>query len=560
MTRLGRFIVNIFSTFFNTLIVGEKAAFSIIIDWSSVALAHGFEIIMDIVSAGILTHTERIIDKVSTSTTMSDADKAELKDTVKAAGEAGMMVGQVGLSQTTGGIISSIIGPWLKLIEYNTNRHAKQQRFDPKTALAIKFRRGRPGRAAEAEVRRMMEGDLLDQGWSPARSDLLEDVAHTRLKEDLLCTLRYRKKIEEQDFLDRMYFLGYDFAEAEDYYKSMAAYPGISDIVRMAVREAYTPEIAERFGQYQDLPAEFITEAAKVGIPEEIAKQYWAAHWDLPSSGQGFEMFHRTTASPVDADSEPVKYKGEVAGYRVINEATLNLLLRALDVMPYWRKKLPQIAYNPFTRVDIRRMHKLGILNEKAVFRAYIDIGYDEAKAASLTEFTIKLNTETETQTEKDLLKSDILAAYRARLYSPEETATALKNLGYGETEAKLIVDSTKQNALVQMQTPKAATRDLALSQIKELYQEGLRTKLEINPFLVAFGYNATEIAALYDLWDWEKPISDRLPSRTDFDNFLAADVIDLLAWYDGYTALGYDIKYQEWYFAYLVTKGKIEG
>ncbi|GAJ02948.1 unnamed protein product, partial [marine sediment metagenome] len=43
-------------------------------------------------------------------------------------------------------------------------------------------------------------------------------------------------------------------------YKELAyQIPPVNDIITMAVREAFTPSIAARFGQYQDLPPDFVT-------------------------------------------------------------------------------------------------------------------------------------------------------------------------------------------------------------------------------------------------------------------------------------------------------------
>ena len=47
----------------------------------------------------------------------------------------------------------------------------------------------------------------------------------------------------------------------------------------------------------------------------------------------------------------------------VIDTAELDMLLRAQDVMPFWRDRLTAIAYRPLTRVDVRRMYKQGVLN-----------------------------------------------------------------------------------------------------------------------------------------------------------------------------------------------------
>ena len=84
----------------------------------------------------------------------------------------------------------------------------------------------------------------------------------------------------------------------------------------------------------------------KAGLPEEQARNYWAAHWELPSAQMGYAMFQR----------------------RIIDHETLVMLLKSLDIMPFWRDKLIEMSYNPLTRVDVRRMYGLGVLSEEEVY------------------------------------------------------------------------------------------------------------------------------------------------------------------------------------------------
>ncbi|GAI03031.1 unnamed protein product, partial [marine sediment metagenome] len=103
-----------------------------------------------------------------------------------------------------------------------------------------------------------------------------------------------------------------------DTYKTLAyPIPPVADIITMAVREAFTPAIAKKFGQYEDYPPEFEHWAERKGLSKDWSMRYWAAHWSLPSAQQGFEMLHRGA----------------------INFGELDMLLRALDVMPFWRDK-----------------------------------------------------------------------------------------------------------------------------------------------------------------------------------------------------------------------------
>jgi len=186
-------------------------------------------------------------------------------------------------------------------------------------------------------------------------------------------------------------------------YKELAfQIPPVADIITMAVREAFTPEIASRFGQYEGLPTAFVEWVGKKGLNREWAERYWAAHWSLPSPQQGFEMLQRG----------------------VISRDDLALLLRALDIMPFWRDKLIQISYNPLTRVDIRRMYGLDIINTTEVNKAYQDIGYNSENAARLTTFTVKLTEQAKARAEAAKEKAE---AGKAPLWTTAQTLSFVK-------------------------------------------------------------------------------------------------------------------------------------
>jgi hypothetical protein len=152
-------------------------------------------------------------------------------------------------------------------------------------------------------------------------------------------------------------------------------YPPVGDLITMAVREVFTEEIATKFGQFENIPDKFITEARKSGLTPEYARWYWAAHWRLPGAEQGFRMFQR----------------------RIIDESELKMLLRALDVMPFWREKLISLAFHPLTRVDVRRMYKYGVIPridpkqlgaDTPLVKTYTDLGYDLENSKRLAVWT----------------------------------------------------------------------------------------------------------------------------------------------------------------------------
>lgn len=240
--------------------------------------------------------------------------------------------------------------------------------------------------------------------------------------------------------------------EYTELYRELAyQIPPIADIITMAVREAFTPDVAARFGQYEDFPEDFERYAAMKGLSSEWAKRYWAAHWNLPSPQQGFQMLHRG----------------------VIDEGELNMLLRALDVMPFWRDKLTQIAYRPLTRVDVRRMYKEGVLDEREVFESYLKQGYEEKNAERMALFTVR-------QTLSSLAKftsGDIVKAYSKRMISSSEANTLLIDIGIRSEDAGYIV-STAEHKRVWAFTEQQIKGIRNLYKKKEYSEDDTRGKL----------------------------------------------------------------------------------
>jgi len=213
-----------------------------------------------------------------------------------------------------------------------------------------------------------------------------------------------------------------------DLYRELAyQIPPVADIITMAVREAFTPSIAARFGQYEDLPSEFVEAVQKKGLSKEWAERYWAAHWSLPSPQQGFEMLHRG----------------------VIGEGDLNMLMRALDIMPFWRDKLIQIAYRPLSRVDVRRMYALGVIDISGIRRAYTDLGYNDYNANLMTKFTVAYTERIEER------------AKEAKEKSAQKEQEAKEKAAQKEQEAKDRALIPKVSEFTTAQTLKFLTQEL---------------------------------------------------------------------------------------------------
>ena len=264
-------------------------------------------------------------------------------------------------------------------------------------------------------------GQAKDQGYSAENFGVIQDLARQLLGANEVITLLLRDEISQGEATSRLGQLGYTIEDVRHIKSLSNVIPGVQDLILMAVREAFTPEIAEKFGQYDDYPQDLTKYAAMNGLSEDWAKRYWASHWQLPSVQMGFEMLHRG----------------------VIDQAELNLLLRASDIMPFWRDKLTRISYTPFTRVDIRRMHRLNIIDDSQTLIAYKDIGYSDDNAASMLKFTKLLTDESkkvDDESNRELTLSMVKTAYNDGMIVDADMADMLSNMGYGDDEARLII------------------------------------------------------------------------------------------------------------------------
>lgn len=308
-----------------------------------------------------------------------------------------------------------------------------------------------------------------------------------------------------------------------DLYKELAhPIPPVQDIITMAVREAFSPEIASRFGQYEDLPTEFVEWVGKKGLSKEWAERYWAAHWGLPSPQQGFEMLHRG----------------------IIGKDDLQLLMRALDIMPFWRDKMIQMSYSPLTRIDVRRMYQLGVLTEGEVYKSYQDIGYNEDNSRRMTEFTVKSIR----QSLSHFTPSDIVRAYTNRFIDAGEASNLLRQIGIKEAEISYIVSSAGYKLLWAEKTDK-------ISAIENLYKKGTNSEAETRKQLQDLFLPTDHIDTLLQQWQLSaKAEVTATWTNTQTLAFLKKGLITKDRATTEFKALGYDDEHINVYLASVAT------
>jgi hypothetical protein len=311
-----------------------------------------------------------------------------------------------------------------------------------------------------------------------------------------------REKLTEYLSLNKV--VGEDI---EQFIKASEYFPTAPDLIRFAIREVYSPEASQKYGQFEDLPEIYLSEAQKAGLPNDQAKNYWAAHWELPSPSMGFEMLHRG----------------------VINDEDLALLLKSLDIMPYWREKLTKISYNPLTRVDVRRMYSVGVLKEPDVYSAFLDEGYSPENAKRLTDFTLKYdNPEVDSIT-----RSAIIDSYKKDLLTKDEVAAYFKLLNYTDSVLAFWLENADYEKTVDRIT--SYTDDIA-----ERYQVGDISLNEARQEVLNLNVPGSYVDSVVEKMVVLKAKRNKNPTLDDIRRWLSTGLIDEVSYVKKMRALGY--------------------
>ena len=276
--------------------------------------------------------------------------------------------------------------------------------------------------------------------------------------------------------------------------------PPVADLIHMGIRNVFVPEIVERFSLDHDKPQAFVDAARQQGVSADWAAKYWQAHWIMPGREAFFGMFQRTVDEPLDTHADKITLSDGTEVYNIIGRDTLNLALRDIDTPPFYRDKLTQLAYRPLTRIDIRRLAALGLLNHAGVERAYLDNGYSQKNARRLADFVDSLNHKAKKDEAAQLvdnLRREVVRLYVSGKLSEDAIKDTLKDLLFTDAEIEVFV---REAELVRESQFATALE----SGIGKLYMNGIITDKEAIKRMEAAHVPRDAQSLLFQKWDLE--------------------------------------------------------
>ena len=279
---------------------------------------------------------------------------------------------------------------------------------------------------------------------------------------------------------------------------------GASDYIRFAVRDVFDPVSRQKLTLDQDFPPGLAPKLVALGYSDTDAKDAWAAHWELPSPTQVYEMLHRGKLP---------------AG------VTVEDYLKSADYAPIWRQSLVDISYNPITRTDAKRMYKLrGDFD--ALVQNFRNNGYNDADARALAEFT-REDVSLEVRQERELLvgpvKTAALSMYKARRIGADQLRQTLANLKYpGELIERFIAD-------IDFVREQDRREDVA-NALKASYVKALRSRDDTVAILLKAGYTDTELAQLLEGWDILRESTELQPHQAAQRDLTKGEILQAFA------------------------------
>jgi len=378
------------------------------------------------------------------------------------------------------------------------------------------------GKITDEEYKRL----LRFEGYSAARAERFLEAAKNYLTAGEIIAAYYREKgpgkpsdSDLQAIAQELESRGFSPEDAKRYALIAHPYPSPTDVIQWAVREAFSPEIVERWDMDAAYPAELNQWGQAVGWTPEILKYFWRAHWRWPSPTQAQEFVWRTN----------VKWW---TGPK-FSEQDYQEMLRLADYVPGTIPMFMSTLYRPFTRVDVRRMHKLGILSDEDLVDAYKELGFDDWHAQRMAEFTIQYNLKTAEDPDRDLTRAVVEKAYRTGVIDASQFEEFLKTMGYSEQDARFLRQVNDQ--------------DMALDRVwdwvsllRSQVASGLISIDDARRKLTDLGLQPVWVEHYINLFSAYREQPTKLPSKTDVKKWVSYEIISPEEAKDYLRRLGY--------------------
>jgi len=365
---------------------------------------------------------------------------------------------------------------------------------------------------SKGEARRLIQ---VSQQMLDARSIIL-----LKWKKELK---GYKENLEEFNWLNEMKKIGIDEITAKRLELAMLYYPSPSDFIRFAVREVFKPDKVEKYELDKEFPKDILPYSRAAGLPDEVLKWYWRAHWSLPSAEMVIRMVNMLQPKVIDTVLEDgTRYGDKYKDFGIDPDNIrttyddLSEYLAMADISPFWRDRIKALTFPPITRVDLRRIYALGLIGDAELLARLLELGYSYRDALKLAEFYKHYKM----SQQRDLTRTQIEKAYKEQEINRETAKNYLLGLGYDESEAELILTLVENDIEDEIEKEQIKT-------LEYLFRAGIINLEKVSDELDKLDIPASKKDMLISKFIYAKKRRVALPSKSDVLKWLRDGTID---------------------------------
>lgn len=233
-----------------------------------------------------------------------------------------------------------------------------------------------------------LNGEIDDKEWECWQKlngniiDAAKKVAHgerSRLNPRELDILFRRSVIDWDDYLKRMRERGVvEDADRIAIHNLNEHWPAQSEIIRLMNRDVFNQQTAEKSKLFDGFDDNYTDDARKygdaLGIPKDLMKLYWGAHWQLPSYTMAKEFLYRFNGGD---NPENVKF----------TEEDFRQLLKQDDWAPGHIDRMIAAAYHPVSKRDAILAYMIHASTDEEFFNQLIKVGYAKDNAGFMQQY-----------------------------------------------------------------------------------------------------------------------------------------------------------------------------
>jgi hypothetical protein len=213
------------------------------------------------------------------------------------------------------------------------------------------------------------------------------------------------------------------------------------------------------------------------------------------------------------------------------------------------RQRAP--TYKTINKSEILAAWGANVLSQPEAYQKLRDVGYSEQDATVLMETYTKTHLATKPPETRELRDSDIMWAWHVKALTKKEALDKLIERGYVEEDAKLIFETFQRlHPRIVAEVPK----ELQKNDILEAYGRGVIDEVTTFEKLLAIGYSEQDAGILMDSYELRP---EALPPEPTIAQLVAATrrgVIDQAVLSQKLTVMGLPAESVQFYVSYAVT------